>query len=270
MNASQLREVAKQKFRVDLLGFAPISRFKDLPPERNPLSIFPECKTVIVVGRRILRGALRGVEEGTNFWSTYGAFGRDFLLNNTLAKATYDVVCELEDNNIEAVPLFGYGPDAQMSFGVPVAPGKPAPNVILDHDFAAQAAGLGVIGKGGFFLTPEFGPRQRFALILVDHEFAVDDVKKLDFCDNCSECIKACPLGAFDAAGKINRGICKQCKNGAENPGGMGGAVDRFAAICARSCLVSLETRGKLGNKFANQFRKRQPWALDSVGKLVK
>ena len=46
---------------IDLIGYAPKERFDALPPERNPFSIFPEGKTVILIGKRICRGALRGV-----------------------------------------------------------------------------------------------------------------------------------------------------------------------------------------------------------------
>lgn len=56
-----------KEHRVDLLGIAPIERFNDAPPEHHPASIFPEARSVIVIGKRILRGSLRGIEEGTHF-----------------------------------------------------------------------------------------------------------------------------------------------------------------------------------------------------------
>lgn len=45
---------------LDLVGIAPIERFKDLPPERHPSSIFPEAKTVVVLAQEIPRGTFRG------------------------------------------------------------------------------------------------------------------------------------------------------------------------------------------------------------------
>jgi hypothetical protein len=30
-----------------------------------------------------------------------------------------------------------------------------------------------------------------------------------------------------------------------------------------RACVVQLEAKGKLANRFAHPFRKRKPWALD-------
>lgn len=266
--------------RADLMGVAGIERFASLPAEKSPLSIFPECRSVVVLGRRILRGALRGVEEGTNFSSTYGMFGFRWLEDNFLARTTYDVTCWIETQGFEAVPLFGYSADG-MPQGVPVTKGRPAPNVIVDLDFAAQAAGLGEIGLGGFFITPRFGLRQRFALILTDAEIAPDPVRPKSICGDCGLCAKACPLGAIDLARKTMAGVpgaqtavaaidydaCRSCLNGATLGPGRGSRPDRLAAACARACLVKLEQAGKCGQKFQNAFRKRTPWALDRASR---
>ena len=120
MNASELRSFAENA-GADLFGVASIDRFDGRPDKEHPSFIFPECASVIVIGRRILRGALRGVEEGTNFSSTYSSFGHRYLEDNFLSKTTYDLTCRLEEDNFEAVPLFGYSNDADMAYGVPSA-----------------------------------------------------------------------------------------------------------------------------------------------------
>ena len=190
--AAHLKDRAAQA-RADLVGIAAVARFDGVPADQDPRTIFPECRSVIVLGRRILRGALRGVEEGTSFGSTYGTFGYSWLEDNFLSQTTYDVTCHIETLGFEAVPLFGY-PQEGMPTGRPVAPGKPAPNVILDVAYAAQAAGLGEPGVGGFFITPRFGTRQRFALILTDADLEADPVFTEHICGNCGACFKACPL----------------------------------------------------------------------------
>ena len=267
MNSSELKSFAREA-GADLVGIASIERFEGRPAKEHPSSIFPECASVIVLGRRILRGALRGVEEGTNFSSTYGAFGQRYLEDNFISKSTYDITCWLEERNAEAVPLFGYPVDADMAYGLPVAPDKPAPNVVVDIEFAAQQAGLGSMGKGEFFLTPEFGPRQRFAMILTDVELAPDDIVDLDFCADCDACVTGCPLNAF-IDGERDKTICSKCANGAVDTFGRGGMKDRLAAACARACVVSLEKRNKLGNKFNKPFRKRKPWGLDAYNRPI-
>jgi epoxyqueuosine reductase QueG len=281
MNAESLKQMAR-KYGADLVGIAPIDRFKPLPPERQPAQIFPECRSVIVLGRRILRGALRGVEEGTNFGSTYAMFGFRWLEDNFLSKTTYDVTCALEAQGFEAVPLFGYSIDG-MPTGQRVSPDKPAPNVIVDVEFAAQAAGLGEVGLGDFFLTPDFGPRQRFALILTDAELEPDPVRATATCDNCGACVAACPLAAIPSDRLVETGLpgyttkvaavdyalCRACPNGAMTGPGRGTRPDRCAAACVRACLVHLESTGQTKQTFAHPFRKRAPWALDVYNRPV-
>ena len=281
MNTHEVRAYAREK-GADLVGIASIDRFESLAPERSPLSIFPECKSVVVVGRRILRGSLRGVEEGTNFSSTYGMFGFQWLEDNFLSRTTYDVTCFLEARGFEGVPLFGYSPDG-MPQGRPVAEGKPAPNVIVDLEFAAQAAGLGEMALGDFFITPQFGPRQRFALILTDAALQADPVSSKTVCGDCGKCAEACPFGAISVDKKQTVGVpghtmevaavdyrvCRSCPNGAMNGPGRGSRPDRVAAACVRACVVRLEQAGKLENSFEQPFRKRNPWAVDTFYRPV-
>jgi epoxyqueuosine reductase QueG len=281
MDTAEVKQKAKE-FGADLLGIASPERFASVKPQRSPLAVFPDMKSALVVGRRILRGAMRGVEEGTNFHSTYSTFGYRWLEDNFLARTTYDLTCWLETQGFEAVPLFGYCEDG-MPTGVPVAPGKPEPNVIVDMDYAAHAAGLGEIGLGGFFLTPEYGTRQRFALILTDAKLDADPIRDKSICSDCGACVAACPLQAIDAShletvgvpghqiqvAHIDYEICNSCPNGAMKGPGRGTRPDRCAAACGRMCLTKLEGAGKCGNTFAQTFRKRTPWALDSLKRPV-
>jgi epoxyqueuosine reductase QueG len=255
MNTTELKALARQA-GADLIGVAPASRWADWPAAGNPATLLPKCRSVIVIGRRILRGSFRGVEEGTNFYSTYHMFGAFWMESDFLSRTVHQLAGSVEATGHEAVPLFGgAAPDAPMQ---------------LDCKALAHAAGLGSVGKGGFFLTREYGHRQRFALILTDLELAGDPVDDLDFCNGCDACLKACPLQAMSDDGRpafgINRQLCGQCANGklASFPQSYE-SLDRFAASCGRACLVALE--GKVGNRFAAPFRRRSVWTRDLEGK---
>ena len=129
-----------KKDGVDLIGFADRSRFDKIPAEKNPFSIFPEAKTVILVGKRICRGSLRGIEEGTNF-GDYQLFGKNWLEDEFLALSAYNVTNFIEECGWEASPIFPNPCEIEPS-GVAVAEDRPAPNVYPNFDYAAVACGL--------------------------------------------------------------------------------------------------------------------------------
>lgn len=282
MNSAELKQAAR-RFGADLVGIASMDRFEGVAPERHPAAIFPECRSVVVLARRILRGSLRGVEEGTNFGSTYRCFGYTWVEDNFLAQTAYDTTCWIEERNFEAVPLFAYFEDG-MPKGAAVASGRPPPNVYLDPYYAAVAAGLGEVGLGEFLITPEFGTRQRISILLTDAPLAADPVRGKTICGDCGACAEACPFGAIDVGNRrrfgppgavmevaaVDYARCRACPNGAILGAGRGSRPDRIAAACGRACLVRLESGGKIGHRFEHPFRKRKPWALDAFRRPVE
>ena len=278
-NFKQAVENAAQKIGIDLIGFAPRERFAGVPAQNDPFAIFPEGRTVILVGKRICRGSLRGVEEGTNF-GDYSLFGGSWLEDEFLSIACYDLVRFLEDNGYEACPIFP-NPTEVAPQGVSVAEGRPAPNVHPDFDYAAVACGLGEIGRNGLFFSKKFGSRQRFHMIITDAEIEATPLFEGHICDGCNKCAESCPLGAvdventveLDVCGKkmtvasINYDVCRTCQNGAcRNRLAAAAKPDRIAALCNRTCLCHLEEIGALEISFERPFRKREPWSVGGNG----
>ncbi len=255
MVSSQKVKEAARAFGADLVGVAPVKRLENLAEIHRPSTLAPATRSVIVVGHRILRGAFRGVEEGTNFGSTYNCYGADWSEDQFLSRTVFHLAAFLEEAGFEAVPLLSHRIAGEA--------------FLPDYQAAAVAAGLGEIGRGGFLLTPRYGHRQRLAMIFTDAELEGDPETAPGLCAGCRACLEACPLNAMreergETIFSLDLSSCKICRNGARDTANRSDAVDRYAASCGRACLVALE--GKIGNKFEEKFRKRAVWTRGPVG----
>ena len=203
--AEQVKDFAKEH-GADLVGIGSMDRFEGAPKEMDPRYIFPEAKAIVGLAFRIHRGCFRGIEEGT-FFGAYPSMGYAGI-NYRDAPATLRALCSaLEDEGHEAVPiqnmlflnplnpLNGAPQDVSRS----VSPGLPAPDVMLHYRIAAFVCGMGEIGFSKVFLTPEFGPRQRFVFLLTDAPLQPDPIFEGELCDRCMLCVKDCTVGALDA-----------------------------------------------------------------------
>jgi epoxyqueuosine reductase QueG len=265
----EIKQAAKAAW-VDLIGFAGRDRFEGLEARRNPFTLFPQGKTAILIARRITRGTLRGVEEGSNF-GDYGMFGRNWLTDTFINQSTYSLAATIERSGWEAMPVVPGVRQAVSGVAEPVEP---------DFKYAAVACGLGEIGVVGEVLTPQYGPRQRFALIITDAELPADPLLDKPVCTRCGRCVAICPLQALDShwtdvsicgqtmpVASCDLSRCAICKNGAIATGR--DSADRLAALCVRTCVDELGQAGALDNTFETSFRKRQAWGKNEFGEAV-
>jgi epoxyqueuosine reductase len=68
---------------------------------------------------------------------------------------------------------------------------------MFPHKSAARLAGLGWIGKSCLLITPEAGPRVRWATVLTDADLEPTGTPMEERCGSCQQCIDACPPKAF-------------------------------------------------------------------------
>ncbi|MFW9930847.1 MAG: hypothetical protein ACFFD1_15770, partial [Candidatus Thorarchaeota archaeon] len=101
----------------------------------------------------------------------------------------------------------------------------PALGGLSIYPVLAQSANLGIIGRHGMLITPEFGPRLRIAVIytnITNLPFAKSNSYGWisDFCQKCVSCMQACPTKAIydkpiqGAHGRLTHIDVEQCAKG--------------------------------------------------------
>ncbi len=216
MMKTKITELAKL-CGADLVGFASANSFtKDDPI----FSIMPRTKTVIGLGFRVLRGAYRGIEEGTTYYQ-YTTMGVENMEETIMPMALMRVSMMLEEDGFVAMPQRRHQqimPEAdstnpEVAYDA-VYRGKTA-ETQMDFLDAAIKCGLGEKGLHGALLTDEFGPMVRYCFILTDAEIDADGEKKPHLCDKCGKCVAACPGKAISENGETDKWRCAVYYNGA-------------------------------------------------------
>lgn len=68
---------------------------------------------------------------------------------------------------------------------------------VFSHKMGAHLAGLGWIGKSCLLITPEVGPRVRWATVLTNAPLKNTGEPMGERCGTCEECVEICPTRAF-------------------------------------------------------------------------
>jgi reductive dehalogenase len=103
----------------------------------------------------------------------------------------------------------------------------------------AVDAGLGELGRIGYLMTKEFGPRVRLAAVTTDMPLKPDkpvDIGVEDFCKICEKCATCCPSQSIPLGDPavVNGGL--RWKLNAETCFDFWGKVGSGCAICMRVC----------------------------------
>lgn len=109
----------------------------------------------------------------------------------------------------------------------------------VNYPLLAQKAGIGVIGKHGLLITPNFGPSLRLAAVYTDIENLpiTDSNEHLwvnNFCDSCNMCVKKCPAQAIYMNTKIFEDDSKQCIDYKKCAKPF--SQDHGCTVCVREC----------------------------------
>ena len=186
----------------DLIGVADPHLFSESSYEgRDPRDIHPNIAAILLIGVMIPKGAIVPLPKGRAEYT------------NTLmaATATLRVISFSLARYLERLGyLATISPSEGSEFGYWYAD-KTTYMANFSMKYAAYLAGLGNYGKNHLFLSSQYGSRVRFMAILTDAPLK-PGTRTQEFinenCDECSACIRACPVGAIKSDGTISREVC--------------------------------------------------------------
>ena len=166
----------------DLCGIASIDRFAEAPKGYHPLDVLPACKSVISFGCRF--------PVGTLACKSHIPYTR--VRNSITPKMdsmALDFCIEMEKHNVVCVPI----PTNESQWDKNTHRWRS----IVSQKHAAQAAGLGAIGRHSLLITPEYGSMIWLGAVLCEQELEADEMKE-NICDNCGLCVNTCPVNDLE------------------------------------------------------------------------
>lgn len=188
------RERVKEIMKVlgaDLCGIASIDRFENAPEGFHPLDVFPSCKSVISFACRFPVGAL--------YCESHIPYTR---IRNTITPKmdmiALNFCAEMERHGVMCVPI----PTNESQWDEKTNRWRS----IVSQKHAAQAAGLGTIGRHSLLITPEFGSMVWLGAVLCAEAFEPDALKE-PICNQCNLCMEICPVHALNDT-QVNQQAC--------------------------------------------------------------
>lgn len=165
----------------DLCGIASTERFDTAPQGYHPLDVMPSCRSVISFACRF--------PVGTLACTTPVPYTR--VRNSITAKMdqiALDLCLYLDASGFLAAPV----PTNELQKDSRTGRLRS----IISQKHAAQAAGLGTIGRHSLLITPEFGSMVWLGAVLTNAELAPDPLLP-SLCTDCGACVAACPVNAL-------------------------------------------------------------------------
>ena len=183
--------------------------------QRDPKMILPNAKSIIGFGFAVPKGIYKAMESEAQVY-TYTSMGVKYFDEEFAEIFLIKMGAMIENEGYDAclqkaVPTLKIKGDKstnpevcdtyELIFAEAVEEGKPVPDVIIDFGKAAKACGLGEMGLSGKIVNKKYGPFMRYCFIITDMPLEFDEELTETVCDNCGECIKACPGHAIDENG---------------------------------------------------------------------
>lgn len=165
----------------DLCGIAGVDRFNDAPEGYHPLDVLPSCQSVISFACRFPVGTLL-CKSAVPYTRVRNS------ITPKMDAIALDLCIEMEKRGIVAVPI----PTNESQWDSNTERWRS----IISLKHAAQAAGIGSIGRHSLLITPEFGSMVWLGAVLTELELESDPLPE-SICNDCNLCVEVCPVNAL-------------------------------------------------------------------------
>jgi len=215
MLTSQIIKEKARELGAAVCGIGDPMLLRCTDPRRDPFSILPNAKSIIGFGIKVPRGLYNAMEDQRQFYN-YTNLGVKYIDETFAEIFLLKMGALIENEGYDAclqrsIPGFRIKGDKttnpevrqvyELQFASPVAPGKPAPDVIIDFHKAAAVCGLGSVGMHGKVIAPKYGSFLRFVFIITDLPLEYDEPFRGTLCDGCGKCVNVCPGKAISDGG---------------------------------------------------------------------
>lgn len=184
---SDLVKRLKQAGAYDVRVADPRQGFEKALPERHPLDLWQQCKSIVVFA------VARAPHVNNIYLGPYAPWTGPRNLGpvpQNIQSEEY-AMSRLAGLLLNSVRLRGIMLLSQNGYQVSFKG--------VQLKLAAFEAGLGVYGRSGVILHPELGNRMSLGAILTDAPLEADDrLQGYSPCDDCDLCIRKCPAQAYD------------------------------------------------------------------------
>lgn len=183
---------------INVFGIAQASLLETAPSGYKPSDVLTGAKSILCVGIPFPKGIFRCAGKAEQmYWRAAAIYYRHIDAVLTGAATV------IEETGETAVPVYGCFPYHVAGWGDFWG--------FLSLVKAAEAGGIGKLGKNGLLFNSRYGPRLLLGGIvttaaLTPISFPEKDDKGCPA--DCSVCRQQCPVGAIDKNGKVNRIAC--------------------------------------------------------------
>jgi len=217
---------------IPIFGIANVQGFADALPGWHPKELMPKCESVVVFGHPFFEHPLH-IEK------------RTYIADQSWWDANRIVYRQVKTWKREMFGLFdsfGLGVAGFGGFSLTTTP-------TFSYRLAQVEAGVGVYGRTGTCINPDYGCYYYVGALLTEAELTPTNGARLDDfnpCEGCDECGKVCPIRAIDVSTEPGAGYDRErCMRFILKMSERSGTQAKICGHCFNVCPWSMGRVGK-------------------------